>query len=101
MSGKFSAQPLMVCFQMVESAKVWPPAFRSLMARTSSSMVRRASPISDTSGLRTLPCSAGSMSAWMILASGAKAPTLPVTRSSKRAPRLMSRSLCCMAVMAV
>ena len=54
-----------------------------------------------TSGMRTLPSSAGSMSTWMTLASGAKALILPVTRSSKRAPRLISRSLRCMAVTAV
>ncbi len=35
------------------------------------------------------------MSAWMIRAPGAKESRLPVTRSSKRAPRLMIRSLFC------
>ena len=54
-----------------------------------------------TSGLRTLPISALSMSTWITLALGAKAETLPVTRSSKRLPRAMSRSACCMAVTAV
>ena len=48
-----------------------------------------------------MPCSAGSMSTWMILASGAKLLILPVMRSSKRAPSVMSRSLFCMAVTAV
>jgi hypothetical protein len=37
----------------------------------------------------------------MILASGAKAPTLPVTRSSNRDPRAMSRSDFCIDVIAV
>ena len=40
------------------------------------------------------------MSAWMTLASGAKVDSLPVTRSSKRAPRVMSRSDFCSAVTA-
>ena len=43
----------------------------------------------------------GSMSTWMILARGAKAGTLPVTRLSKREPRAMRRSDCCMAVTAM
>ena len=42
---------------------------------------------------RFLPISAGSMSAWITLAFGANESRLPVTRSSKRAPRLMIRSL--------
>jgi hypothetical protein len=64
-------------------------------------MTSRQSPAIPTSALRTLPSSAGSMSTWMIFASGAKALILPVTRSSNRAPRLISRSLRCMAVTAV
>ena len=64
-------------------------------------MTSRQSPTMATSGWRTLPSSAGSMSTWMILASGAKASTLPVTRSSKREPRATSRSARCMAVTAV
>ena len=56
------------------------------MTDTSSSMTRRQSPTIGTSGRRTLPSSAGSMSTWMILASGANASTLPVIRSSKRLP---------------
>ena len=52
----------------------------------------RQSPTIGTSVKRFLPISAGSMSAWMILAWGAKESRLPVTRSSKRAPRLMIRS---------
>ena len=71
------------------------------MALTSSSITSRQSPTIGTSGRRTLPNSAGSMSTWMILASGANDPTLPVTRSSKRLPSAISRSAFCMAVTAV
>ena len=48
-------------------------------------MTSRASPTIGTSAARFLPISAGSMSAWTILAYGAKLSSLPVTRSSKRA----------------
>jgi hypothetical protein len=48
-----------------------------------------------TSAWRFLPISAGSMSAWMTRAPGANESRLPVTRSSKRAPRLMIRSERC------
>ena len=61
----------------------------------------RQSPTIGTSGRRTLPCSAGSMSTWMIFASGANVDTLPVMRSSKRAPSVISRSAFCSAVIAV
>ena len=44
---------------------------RSRIAFTNSSMTWRQSPTIGTSGRRTLPCSAGSMSTWMTLASGA------------------------------
>ena len=71
------------------------------MALTSCSMTSRQSPTIGTSGRRTLPSSAGSMSTWMILASGAKVETLPVTRSSKRLPSAMSRSASCIDVTAV
>ena len=64
-------------------------------------MTWRQSPAMPTSGTRTLPSSAGSMSTWMTLASGANALILPVTRSSKRAPMLISRSLFWSAVTAV
>ena len=64
-------------------------------------MTSRQSPAMATSARRTLLSSAGSMSTWMILASGAKASTLPVTRSSNRLPRAISRSDRCMAVTAV
>ena len=71
------------------------------MALTISSMTYVASPTIGTSGRRTLPCSAGSMSTWMTLAPGANAFTRPVTRSSKRLPSAINRSDCCMAVTAV
>ena len=72
-----------------------PPASRSRIALMISSVTYLQSPTIGTSGRRTLPCSAGSMSTWMILASGAKLSTRPVMRSSKRAPRAISRSLRC------
>ena len=71
------------------------------MAFSISSITNRQSPTIGTSGRRTLPCSAGSMSTWIILASGANPDTLPVTRSSKREPSAMSRSAFCIAVTAV
>ena len=58
-------------------------------------MASRQSPTIGTSARRFLPISAGSMSTWTTLAPGAKESRLPVTRSSKRAPRLMIRSLRC------
>ena len=61
--------------------------------RSRSAITSRASPTIGTSACRFLPISAGSMSAWMTLACGANESRLPVTRSSKRAPRLMIRSL--------
>ena len=64
-------------------------------------MASRQSPTIGTSAARFLLISAGSMSAWMTRASGANELSLPVTRSSKRAPRVMSRSLFCSAVTAV
>ena len=88
-------------FQALVSACVVPLASSLRISTTSSSITSRQSPTIGTSGRRTLPCSAGSMSTWMILASGAKVATLPVMRSSKRAPRVMSRSLFCMDVTAV
>ena len=54
--------------------------------RSASAMTSRQSPTIGTSASRFLPISAGSMSAWMTLASGAKVASFPVTRSSKRAP---------------
>lgn len=53
-----------------------------------------------TSATRFLEISAGSMSAWTILAYGAKESSLPVTRSSKRAPRATIRSAFCSAATA-
>ena len=51
----------------------------------------------DITGVTFLPISAGSTSAWITLACGANALSLPVTRSSKRAPMAMSRSHSCTA----
>ena len=64
-------------------------------ATSRSLITSRQSPTIGTSAMRFLPISAGSMSAWMTLAPGANESRLPVTRSSKRAPRLMIRSLRC------
>jgi hypothetical protein len=58
------------------------------------------SPTIGTSAARFLPISAGSMSAWTIWALGAKVSSLPVTRSSKRAPRATIRSASCRAATA-
>ena len=46
---------------------------------------------------RTLPISAGSMSMWMTSACGANSSSRPVTRSEKRAPAAIMRSLSVMA----
>ena len=59
-------------------------------------MTRRQSPTIGTSGRRTLPSSAGSMSTWMILASGANAGDLAgdaVVEAAARA-RSAGRTLC-------
>ncbi len=55
-------------------------------------MTVRRSPTIATSGARFLPISAGSMSACTILAFGANAASLPVTRSSNLAPSATTRS---------
>ena len=71
------------------AATAEPPQAEPSASRASRSSLdddRGQSPAMATSGRRTLPSSAGSMSTWMILASGAKALILPVTRSSKRLP---------------
>ncbi len=74
----------------------WCPASCSACSATiRSAITSRASPTIGTSACRFLPISAGSMSAWITLAPGANESRLPVTRSSKRAPRLMIRSLFC------
>ena len=78
---------------------VAPPAASTALA--SSSITSRQSPTMGTSGRRTFPSSAGSMSTWMILAPGANAPTFPVTLSSKRLPSATRRSAFCMEVTAV
>jgi hypothetical protein len=66
----------------------------------SDSITSLTSPTIGTSALRFFPISAGSMSAWMIVASGAKLSRRPVTRSSNRAPRVTSRSARCIAATA-
>ena len=53
-----------------------------------------------TSAARILPISAGSISAWITCARGAKVATSPVTRSSKRAPTAIRRSARCRAATA-
>ena len=63
-------------------------------------MTSRASPTMGTSATRFLPISAGSMSAWITAAPGAKESSRPVTRSSKRVPSAISRSAFCSAVTA-
>ena len=63
-------------------------------------MTSLQSPTIGTSAYRFLLISAGSMSAWMTLASGAKVDSCPVTRSSNRAPSAMMRSDFCSAVTA-
>ncbi len=74
------------------------PSRRSASIR--SVMTALTSPTIGTSALRFLPISAGSMSAWMTLASGANESSLPVTRSSNRVPSAISRSLRCSAATA-
>ena len=49
----------------------------------------------DVGVYAVLSISAGSMSAWITFASGAKVDSLPVTRSSKWAPSAISRSARC------
>ena len=63
-------------------------------------MTALMSPTIGTSACRFLPISAGSISAWMTLASGANESSFPVTRSSKRVPSAISRSLRCSAATA-
>ena len=60
-------------------------------------MTSLQSPTIGTSARRFLEISAGSMSACTISASGANESSLPVTRSSKRAPRATIRSAFCSA----
>ena len=63
-------------------------------------MTSPTSPTIGTSAARFLLISAGSMSAWITLAPGAKVESWPVTRSSKRAPSAMMRSERCRPVTA-
>ncbi len=52
------------------------------------------SPVTATCASRSLPISAASMSKWTTRAWGANFASLPVARSSKRAPSTISRSHC-------
>ena len=72
-----------------------------MSSATSFAVTSLQSPTIGTSALRFLPISAGSMSMCTIFASGANVASLPVTRSSKRAPTATSRSAFCIAVTAV
>ena len=62
------------------------------LRRSAPRRTRFTSPTIGTSTATFLPISAGSMSTWTIRAYGAKVGTWPVTRSSKRMPRAISRS---------
>ena len=94
-SGCSSFQSRICCHQArarprrssLAARRAVPAAACSASART-----RFTSPTIGTSGVRFLPISAGSISTWMTLACGAKAARRPVTRSSKRTPRAISRS---------
>ena len=77
-----------------------PSAASPCSTATSSAITSRQSPTIGTSATRFLEISAGSMSAWTTSAFGANVESLPVTRSSKRAPRLTIRSAFCRAVTA-
>ena len=79
------------------SRRCCPASCSACSATIRSAITSRQSPTIGTSATRFLPISAGSMSAWITLAPGANESRLPVTRSSKRAPRLMIRSLFCRA----
>ncbi len=64
----------------------------SRQAAVSAGTTSFRSPTIGMSAVRILEISAGSMSTWMTAAWRAKVSGLPVTRSSKRAPRVMIRS---------
>ncbi|CAB4583564.1 unannotated protein [freshwater metagenome] len=91
-SGKLARRDSSRSHQAVNGFAVFLTFFHS---GSRSRMTSRTSPTMGTSASRILPISAGSMSTWMTLAFGANSLTLPVTRSSKRAPRTMRRSLSC------
>ncbi len=76
-------------------SRIWPshasgagaPSARCLATSSASAETACASgPTTGMSASRSLEISAGSMSRWTTVAPGAKAESLPVTRSSKRAP---------------
>ena len=75
----------------------WPAWNSAATAVISSVITSLQSPTMGTSARRFLEISAGSMSACTTAAPGAKLSSLPVTRSSNRAPRVTSRSDFCSA----
>ncbi len=76
-------------------------SWRRVSSATSFAVTSLQSPTIGTSATRFFPISAGSMSTCTIFASGANVESLPVTRSSNRAPIATSRSAFCIAVTAV
>ena len=93
--GCFCRQSSTFFFQAEMSLR--PPAKARRTSSVSCGRSRFMSPTSGTVAVTSLLISAGSTSMWTILASGAKADSLPVTRSSKRAPSAMRRSAPCTA----
>ena len=65
---------------------------RAQLTRRSSASTCFSGPTTGTSAWRSFPISAASTSRWTTVAPGAKAESLPVTRSSKRAPTATSTS---------
>ena len=90
-----------------DSGKVFPPSVEIVRIYTGAAdgpdqLGDGRFDVTDDRNIRmaVLPISAGSMSTWMTFASGAKESSLPVTRSSNRAPSATSRSLFCNAATA-
>jgi hypothetical protein len=73
---------------------------RELSASASFGTISSSEPTMGISACRFLSISAGSTSMWITLAPGAKTSSLPVTRSSKRAPHAIRRSALFMAQLA-
>ncbi len=97
--GYSSTHLLMTSHQWLVSGLPCTACSRLISGMRSLSTVA-TSPTIGTSGWRFLPISAGSMSMWITRAPGANASSLPVTRSSKRAPMATSRSQRCTAPVA-
>src|SRR5471032_1010030 len=85
-------QPSVRDHQLDKSCRAW-----LCSASTSAASTGAQSPRKATSARTTLWIEAGSISTWITLAWGLKASSLPVTRSSKRAPTQTIRSAWCMA----